>query len=545
MPLPRRLAFASTLLVMHCGAPDEATLPELAAPMPDRTVADLERPDLVISSFEAVSQVGPLDAIAVDVVVANLGKEAAPPSILRVELSGAALGATRLARDTGVPSLAPHESSRQRLTIGGRSPIDWGTLSAIGEADSERTVEESSELNNLSTAAEVVVHPFVSDPPVLDFGLVPVGCNYIGGLGLQGVSFSAVEVLSATIAAQAAPEYRLSSTLRPMTLERFHTLLLSLQFRPARPGRIRSELVVSYRGSETPFIVPLLGEGADPTEVRREHFVQNQTPKIDVLFVVHRSPSMPAFQAKLAQSFGLFLDAVATAGADWNVGVATTEFTHGDGGRLLGDPLIIDASTPAATDTFRERVVGIGTDGWSNFGLESSYHVVSHGFMREDAGLVLIYVSDSDDAGGRPSALFADDFGVLKSRGTNWHFQANAIVGVGSPCSGTALGGQYSLLAQLWTSGTALDICAEDWSAALQQLGSAELGYRDHFVLSTVARSHSVRVYVDGVPVEAVDGTGRRVWDLSDGQATLSFRAGSVPAPGAEITVEYQPGCEP
>jgi hypothetical protein len=190
--------------------------------------------------------------------------------------------------------------------------------------------------------------------------------------------------------------------------------------------------------------------------------------KVDLLFMIDNSPSMAPMQAELQTKFKTFFDAFAAAAAqkkyaDLQIGVVTSDFGAagatkkdngcdpfggGQGGRLqaLGDPMSraatcvapvganfikynFDPAVPNASNlpsgqdlvtTFGcMAAVGVGGCGYEHQ-LESVYsalhdaHPENDGFLRPDARLAIVFLTNEDD-GSAPAAS-----GIYDTTNTNF-----------------------------------------------------------------------------------------------------------------------------
>lgn len=86
------------------------------------------------------------------------------------------------------------------------------------------------------------------------------------------------------------------------------------------------------------------------------------------------------------------------------------------------------------------------------------------------------------------------------------------------------------------TGGLHRSICAEDWGAIASDLAGSVSSPRRAFQLTAEPDPSTLAVTVDGFP-----STRGLQFDLEG--ATLVFRTGSVPSPGATIRAEYLPRC--
>jgi hypothetical protein len=310
--------------------------------------------------------------------------------------------------------------------------------------------------------------------------------------------------------------------------------------------------------------------------VQHDVFRQEARAEVDVLFVVDSSESMEEEQARLAARFDdfiVYLDQVETK-LDFHLGVVTMdiEADNPERGHLLGYPAVLTRDVAGYVELFKERVqVGIDGSHWEQ-GLESSFMAVSEplasdvnqGFLRPDAQLVLIYVSDENDCSDRgalpsedycyleayqddlvPVTTFADDFRAIKGRRDG--VLAFAIVGPPdtSACEDTVPGFRYQDLAD-HLGGASGSICTEDFAGIMGDLGLTVSGVRSTFPLSYAAVEETIEVWVCwDDPCE--DGTGYAVspsesdgWTYSEQTTNLTFHGDAVPDRGTVIYVTYE-----
>jgi hypothetical protein len=189
----------------------------------------------------------------------------------------------------------------------------------------------------------------------------------------------------------------------------FATLALTLEFAPPAVGGYAAELRVTVGGQATPTVAPITGRGG-LSGTRSDRSVVG-TPLVDLLFVTDDSASMAAAQAALAATAPSIVDALVGRGADFHLGVVTTDMNNGArSGRLLGMPAVLDANTPALADVLAMRLApGTMGDGQAEQGITAAVAAVTAplattdnvGFLRPGADLVIVILSDEDDQGPR------------------------------------------------------------------------------------------------------------------------------------------------
>ncbi len=150
-------------------------------------------------------------------------------------------------------------------------------------------------------------------------------------------------------------------------------------------------------------------------------------PRVDILFVIDDSYSMATHQRNLINNIQQFTSTfVKNSALNYNIGVITTDMTDPRrSGRLSGNPRFINRQTPGAEGLLANNL-NVGVDG-SGF----EYHMsaamtaltpplsttVNQGFLRDDATIVLIFLTDTNDNGSiRPDDLYNE---LLKIKNGN------------------------------------------------------------------------------------------------------------------------------
>lgn len=144
-------------------------------------------------------------------------------------------------------------------------------------------------------------------------------------------------------------------------------------------------------------------------------------PSVDILFVVDNSGSMSTYQQNVADNMDQFVNEFSQLKLiDYHIGVITTDSS--DGGELQGTPTYVEPSTPNGLARLKTNLK-VGTNGSANeelFGptsLALSKRLLSgynSGFYRQDAYLVVIFVSDAEDQSNMSGRDLMDDLVFLK-----------------------------------------------------------------------------------------------------------------------------------
>ncbi len=257
----------------------------------------------------------------------------------------------------------------------------------------------------------------------------------------------------------------------------------------------------------------------------------------DVLFVVDNSCSMAEEQERLSANFDAFVEVLSASYADFQIGVVTTDVA--DNGALQG--AVYTRDTPDLAEAFKQTIL-VGTDGTKDEkGFESAKRALINnpGFLRNDAALNLVFMSDEDDHSPALVSVYLQDY---KTRSGTGGMLVHGIVGdqpYGCAAGGTAANAGVRYIEAAKTSGGYRDsICAEDYSDVLTRIGLQVVGLNNTFELNSLPEPESLQVWVDRVliPQREIDG-----WSYSPGDNTVVFDGRSVPRPGMEIYIEYMP----
>ena len=286
-------------------------------------------------------------------------------------------------------------------------------------------------------------------------------------------------------------------------------------------------------------------------------FERPAAPMVDVLFVVDNSGSMMEEQAGLAAGFAYFVAAI--AGWDYHLAVTTTGIRAsggcpggadgGEAGRLFpvdGAPRII---TPQVADPVAAfaRNVAVGLCHWWEEGLEAAFLATipplvdsaddprttqlldgNLGFLRKDARLSIVYVSDENDYSPRPVQEYIDHIKGLKP-GRQELLSVAAVVNTGLCATSSSVGERYMAVADAFV-GPKESICRPDWGALLQNIATNAVAGAAFVALSAVPVSGSLRAFLDGAELDS------SMWSYDPSSNTVLIRT----AGGQRIAVSYR-----
>jgi len=261
----------------------------------------------------------------------------------------------------------------------------------------------------------------------------------------------------------------------------------------------------------------------------------------DVLWVVDNSPDSLDLQLWLAGEFPAFLDSVTAQGIDYHVGVVTT-----DDARFQGSTPVMDSSTPDLASAFSEAVLAKA----GGSAVEQHFDIAeeaitppltspggdNEGFLRDDANLRVIFVTDSEDVGDDTVTAYVNTFQSIK-------LDPDQVVlhGISGQTGGCTCDHADADVAPrleqaiAMTDGVSKSVCELDWATMLGDLATYSLTLLESFELTQEAAADTtVTVEVDQTPVTAG-------WTFEPDQSAVIFDSDHVPAAGSTITVTYSP----
>jgi hypothetical protein len=442
-----------------------------------------------------------------------------------LQIDGEAAGSFSVLSDT-VPTVLPPGAEVTVdvafVPLGANDQI--ATLSVFSD-DPDQAIEQV-ELFGGGAVPELQISP---DP--LDFGASYVGCPKTMPVELSNVGTDTLEIGS--IAWSGDPEISMGATASmPVSLEPGEALTVDFAFNPSSNVPAEGLLQVDSNeplGSRTATQVGL-GRFAGDFE---ELWEIPADPPTDILFAVDQSCSMDDDTARLASNFSTFISLLGGYSTDWQVIVA-----NGDDGCNQGGIL---APTVASYNTTFSREVGQNGGSYTEALLSVAANAIeksaagycNYGFVREDAALHLILVSDEPE---QSAWLSGQTWDVLVGRiqaakGDAGRVKISAIAGdYPSGCSSADAGtGYYEAVTS--TGGEFLSICS-DWASAvnLERLASASIT-QTSFTLERTPLVSSIEVRLNGVVVSG--------WAYDAATNTITMPDGTRPEEGDVVQITY------
>ncbi|QDK38894.1 hypothetical protein [Bdellovibrio sp. NC01] len=293
-----------------------------------------------------------------------------------------------------------------------------------------------------------------------------------------------------------------------------------------------------------------------------QDFAQNITynNKVDILWIMDNSSSMAKHQQNLSNAIPGMISKLNSLKMDYQMAVVTSSMggTVPNGGQFIGSPGIIKASTPNVSSVLASRLV-VGQDGSDNErGLQSMETVLSSsyqanagkGFLRPDALLVVIALSDEDDKSQSNATTsiahytsFLDSIKTPYSDGSrSWVFNFIGILSLNGSCSTTSTDYKEvgeSFLGLVDASGGTKDtLCNSDLTSAVTNIRARVLQILTDFKLSSKPVESTIVVKVNGVVIPRSTTNG---WDYIAASRIVRFYGSAVPAADASIKVDFTP----
>jgi len=282
----------------------------------------------------------------------------------------------------------------------------------------------------------------------------------------------------------------------------------------------------------------LMQEGNGDVEHWIVHeWVQEEELIYDILWVIDNSGSMRTFQSRLSSNMSNFMNYINSTGyVDFRMGFITT-----DDHELVAP--YIDNNTPNVNTRAADIVGSIGIGGSGNeMGLQKShqaleYFLATGEFIREDAHLIMIYVSDERDSSPLTTTDYIQRYITLKPQA-----KIKAYAVIGDPPSGCqSSNGMWGANAQFGSAyydvamhfgGSWYSICDYDWSTNMTNLAQ-DITIKSAFELDELDPIvDTIEVYVNGQLVTSG-------WSYDHTKNWIKFDSNNIPTGGQTVRIEY------
>jgi len=365
-------------------------------------------------------------------------------------------------------------------------------------------------------------------PPSLDFH-APVGTSTSGEIVVTNVGREPLVVAFASM--QPPGEFDVDASALPATLAPGEPISLAVSFHPDVTGVSAATLSIASDDPLTPVApVALTGKGV-------AHHVETFTQgsggnEADVLVMLDEDLGTDG-HTEYEGGIDALIHWLEQDHVDFHVGV-TGASTQTYGGKLVaasGEPAVVAAgdASPSAELMANCDVIGASTEDDGN-GLAGALDALSPaelagdnaGFLRPEATLDLVWMSDEDDTSPAAVASYRNAYLAVKNTASKVSFAAIADVD--------------SRYQQLVGNAAAFGDWNDPstWNGAMQSLAASASGVGAVFPLSFPADPTTIVVTVDGVVYPTP-----LTWTWDAAAHAVRFEPTYVPAAGATIVVDY------
>jgi hypothetical protein len=361
----------------------------------------------------------------------------------------------------------------------------------------------------------------------------------------------------------------------PITVTPQTSAAIVVGYEPQSVGDDVGTLFVSLAGNPIPLRAGLTG-GSQTAATILDQWDQS-TPKVDLLILVDNSGSMATQQQALQSNLDRLWSRIAAANADFHIAVTSsgmapytagrTQCPGGAGGGEAGRFFPVDASRPRLLTPQTPDVknvlfanIAVGLCHWDERFLEPAVAALNDplvsatkapgtsfpadgnaGFLRDDARLALLVVTDTDDSNKMANPPPVDGFVqklVAVKHGAKDLISFAAIVPLWNcPTAETYPTPRFAqAAAQL--NGHLFDSCnLNNYGAVLEAAAGSLLLPLSSFPLSAKPKDPSAIVVT-------VNGAVVSNWSYDAGSNRIVFPESAIPPPGSHITAKYEPACQ-
>lgn len=278
--------------------------------------------------------------------------------------------------------------------------------------------------------------------------------------------------------------------------------------------------------------------------------------KVDIVFIVDNSVSMGQHQARLSAQIPTLVAVLRGLKMDYNiVTISTSMGANGNGGQFLGSPTVLNNNTPNLESLLQQRIAQGEAGSNNERGLYSLEMALSPdylstggaGFLRDDALLAVIELSDENDKSGQTAAYFANFLDKLKPVGVDgrrsWIFNYIGVLENSAACRTfndySEVGTILMQLADI-SGGNKESLCSNSLASAVSNIKARIVQILTDFFLRTKPAKTSIRVHVNGIAV-AESATNGWTYVEDGDKHIIRFSGNAIPPADADIRIDYTP----
>jgi hypothetical protein len=276
--------------------------------------------------------------------------------------------------------------------------------------------------------------------------------------------------------------------------------------------------------------------------------------KVDLVIVVDNSDSMKYHQDRLILQVPGFVERLNGLKMDYHIGVISSSVSASyGGGQLLGSPAFLTSSSPSLNQSLQARLqVGEGgsnlespLQNFKNIFFSDYMKYGGAGFLRSDALLVIIVLSDDDDKTAVSAEAFAKTLDEVKPQfrdGTRgWVYNYIGVLDIKSPCKSPGQAFPSVGVKHVWLTdfshGVKASICDNTLERAVGNIRARIEQILTDYLLKDKPKVETIRVTLNGqqIPPDEVNG-----WTYNAETNVVSFHGSAVPAVDGRVLVTYE-----
>jgi hypothetical protein len=437
-------------------------------------------------------------------------------------------------------------------------------------------------------------------PGSVAIGMVTIGCwSKTYQVCLYSSGSAPVEVSDIALTG-CSPEFKVKDVPPlPASINAGLKQCFGVAYAPQDPGPDECMLVIESNDKNVPKLgIPLSGAGTYESE-QTDVFTQANGQSVDVLFIIDDSASMCDWQDILIANYPYFISH-ASLGNDYHIGVISVNVGHPliigrlNRGDIALKPRYItpgpqaeaqfedladlgcsacpdwakctaEQSSSAQESGLQAAQVALSapltTDTGKQCGKDSDctadpilcgdpatcpYYCIegtcggwNKGFLRDDAQLEMIVLSDEEDQSPAALAFYIDFLKNIKGFYNVGMMHFHSITFESDKCEGDLQGdGKRYREVSAQTGGETHAICIDPYKYFMNKVGLMAFQPKVQFFLTRLADPPTVTVKVDGASCAAG-------WKYDTGSNSVVFDAGGacMPQPGATIEIHYKTLC--
>lgn len=466
------------------------------------------------------------------VTVSNLGDDAL--EIRDMWLENPDYGAVYTVSAIGSVLVPPGGSTAFTVTYEPLTAIEYSTRVLIDSNDPDEPQV------GVELLAEGLAPMIELSPTSYDFGTMYIGCEAVHPVtitnrGNTDLIVSDLNYYSASVELDFDPNLAVNGEL-PWTIEANDSREVYVTYGPLDDYADTGYLSVLSNDTYQADAHAYQAGAGDTYGENLDLFDQPIRGASDILFVIDNSSSMGNEQASLASNFEYFAAGLVELEVDYQLAVITVDDPEFQG-TARGTPIITEDTDDVIGEFIAQTNVGL-VSGVTESPSEMAYQATSAGgdagpgsdFLRDDARLAMIFVSDEPDYSPSDWEFYLAHFQSLKSDPDD--VVAHAISGdyPGGCGDASATDKVYDLTVA--TGGLYLSVCATDWASHLELLVEASSADLTSFELTEEPVPETIEVRIDGITTT----TG---WTYDPAGRSVDFDESHVPEGGSTIEVEY------